>query len=297
MPVVGFIDANGEQIRFADIEAGKGDWGFIPPEILLALSHNYRSADHYGDESVISATTIVAPVQITHLLKRHEVFVDGLGDLWSGLGTAVHALFEANPARGDIAEVQLVADIGGQMIGGTFDLLRPTGEPGHVCGKDYKITSVMSAEMMAHGGLTWNGDKADYFWQAQIYKRIITDPEVQMVVEGKSGKKALLPWPLAGTLEVDGWDIITVLRNWTKRTHGRKFPIPIASIPVPILLENDRIDNYLNQRITLYKAAGMCEDKDLPNCTVEETWEGRRCKDYCAPAGVCHQLHPGLALL
>jgi hypothetical protein len=300
--VAGFRDLNGENVKFDRVYAGDGDFGEMPRALLVTLAKGYRRSGHYGDQDVISVTTLIDSPQIARLHQRHEVFVEPLDGLWTTFGSVAHALFENGASDQDIVEHKLVVDFEGTKIGGTFDLLelqqpaRTAGgitTPAVYSGKDWKVTSSYSIEKMLGGDISWNGEKYTYFWQAQVYKWMIGRPDVQQVItecdmNGQPKRTFLEPWDHAGS-QIDSWNIVAICRNWSARNHKRKIGAPVRVIPVEPLLEDHRIENYLRERTAVWGLSGMCEDHDLPDCSPVENWNGRRCEDWCDVAPYCHQ--------
>lgn len=319
VPVVGFIDDRGERHTFAAIAAGSGTFA-LPRPLVLAFAGGYRAADHYGDTSVVSVTTLINPVQQTRLMQRHDLYVKPLANMWALFGTLGHAVVEGYALDRDdaIAERRLVIERDGQRIGGTFDLLQL--EDGSWHGKDYKVTSAYSvAGMKAHGV---RKSKPEYHIQANIYARMIADADAREVVEIPAmcrgccepiayckldqdcgvppNTHGLAPFEHAG-LEVASWSLVAWVRDW-KADRGSKTmsvtpypsrePVeldPIEIIPIT-LGKAAGVEQYLRERLIEYAASGMCDDTGLPRCSPSETWNGRRCKAYCAAAPVCAQI-------
>lgn len=290
MPIVGFIDDAGSRVSFGELRAGAGVFG-LPRPLLRVLAAGYRSSDHYGAADVVSVTTLGNPVQQTRLLERHDVYVKPLDNLWAVFGSVAHGLFEAEVSELEIAERRLVIDFEGQLVGGTFDLLERDGDGW--LGRDYKVMGTYPiAKMKAEG--VWKA-KPEYLLQANVYRYMLSRPDAREVVlrdgsnhaKSPDGAPVLEPFEHAG-LEVTRWQLVTIGRDWTARENGSTLS-PVELIDVP-LIAPERVENYLRQRITLYQAAGLCDDAGLPACSRDETWNGRRCASYCAAASVCRQL-------
>lgn len=296
MGVVGFIDDSGQRLRFPDVLAGAGSFTTrnghpVPRPMVATLAKSYRAADHYGDERTVSVTSLIAPVQLKRLEQRHEVYVRPLDNLWAAYGTIAHGLYESgvNAEAGDIVERKLVIERDGFKIGGTFDLLElmAVGEDGLRIyqGRDYKVTSAYGVKKMIAEGVY--AAKEDYFWQAQIYRLVAEDPNaVELLPDGTTR-----PWT---PVHIDNWALVAVSRDYNQRSHGVHFG-PVELVPVP-LLAKERVENYIRSRLMVWGASEMCDDAGLPNCTPEETWQGRRCADYCPVAGRCHQYTPELGM-
>jgi hypothetical protein len=66
-------------------------------------------------------------------------------------------------------------------------------------------------------------------------------------------------------------------------------PTPIFMFDLPLWHVTD-INRYIRKRLELHIRAESCPDRELPPCTPEETWDGKRCKHWCEVSGLCHQL-------
>ncbi len=301
MPVVGFTDSNGDRFTFDEVRDGKGRFVTrsgedAPRAMLRSMASNFRGAAHYGDPKAISVTTLISPVQQTRLMERFNVYVGWDDNLWASYGTIAHGFFEAGAGEADIVEHKLVIEREGFKVGGTFDLLEHLdGDLGSgrslYRGMDYKVTSAYGVKKMAAEGV-YKG-KPDYFWQAQLYHLMTQDPDVQQVVE-VDGERTLVPWPHAGKVAIDSWNLVAISRDWNARQHGVHVG-PVEVIRVD-LLALPRVENFLNQKLSAWAASEMSSNSGLPTCTDEETWGGRRCASYCPAARHCHQFDPTLGM-
>jgi len=318
MPVVGFVDSNGEHFTFDEIRQGLGTFltrrgADAPRAMLRALANGFRAGDHYGDPNVISVTTLISPIQKVRLEQRHDLYVEWDANIWATYGTVAHGFFEDGAAEGDIVEHKLVIERQGVKIGGTFDLLemmpelvRVTGVDPLVVkkqyqGRDYKVTSAYGVKGMVQAAaadplMGVYREKPDYFWQGNLYNAMTQDPDVHWVVElkDKDGNvldRVLEPWPYAGKVHIDNWALVAVCRDWSEPKHGKVIgPVEVVTVP---LLPLERVENYLAQRVELYSSCEDWADDKLPECSPVETWTGKRCAKYCAAAPVCHQIGNG----
>jgi hypothetical protein len=299
VPVVGFIDDNGEQIAFAGIVAGLGEFA-LPRPVVVALSRGYRAADHYGSADVVSVTTLINPIRQTRLMQRNEIYVKPLDNMWAVFGTVCHSLLEdaATVLPELVTERRLVIERDGQLIGGTFDLIELDDDLR--IGSDYKVTSAYAVASMIAQGV--RKAKPEYYKQANLYRLMIADPAAREVIPGLDPQHPLTaPFALAGTT-VDRWQIVAWARDFKAdrgsevmsiKPYGARTEVglsPIELIDVP-LGKPDGVEQYLRERLVEYKASAMCDDDGLPHCTDEETWNGRRCAKYCNAAGVCSQFN------
>jgi hypothetical protein len=288
VPVVGFIDDAGKRVKFADIASGKGEW-WLPRPLLRALSRSYRSADHYGAGDVISVTTLGNPVQQIRLMQRHDVYVEPLRSLWAMHGTLAHAWLEAglDPDSGnEVAERRLVIDFEGQLVGGTFDLIERDDESAPWVGQDYKVLGGYKVAKMVNEGAVKGA--LEYVMQANVYRYMIARPDCREVIAEREPGHATMwrPFEHAG-LVVPRWRLVTIARDWTASKYEGTIR-PVEPIEIP-LIEPERVEAYMRERIALYTAAEMCDDAGLPECSRDETWNGRRCAQWCDAASVCKQ--------
>jgi hypothetical protein len=291
VPVVGFIDDSGDRVRFDDMRQGEGNFA-LPRPMLRALASGYRASDHYGDADVISVTTLANPAQQVRLTERHDLFVLPDASLWAFFGTLGHGFFEGFEGDDDIVERRLLIDFEGTKVGGTFDLIEKIDGEHH--GRDYKIIGCYPLAQMQRDGVA--KAKPEYALQANVYAYMLSRPDVQEVVQTKNyspggvvtTSATVVPFEHAG-MRVASWELVCVGRDWTKSKNGATLPSPIVRLPVD-LIDHSRVENYLRQRIIVHKAAGLCDDAGLPDCTPSETWGGRRCASWCAAAPVCLQI-------
>ena len=60
----------------------------------------------------------------------------------------------------------------------------------------------------------------------------------------------------------------------------------LAELP---LWPQEVAESYIQGRLRLHVAAELATDSQLPECTDEETWHGRRCERWCEVADLCCQ--------
>lgn len=288
--IAGLVDENGENISFERVRAGEGSFPW-PLPLTRAIAAGFRADDHYGEENVLSATTLIGPPQIRQLTKRHELYVQPLDSLWATYGTLMHSILEDHgldptaggshyvdgvempgpppgwpvPKREILVEHRIIHDFEGQKIAGTIDRYIPgTGE-----GQDWKVTSAYGVKQMLNDGV--KKAKPEYWLQANIYQ-----------------------WLLAQQgYETHSWNLVLISRDYNARQHSNFRPVEV--VPVDLMPLKD-IEVYIRQRIHYHKAAEMCDDAELPSCTDAETWSGRRCEKWCPAADHCIQYHPELGL-
>lgn len=256
--VVGFIDSVGRRIPFAELDTG--EWDYPMPVIRwLAKQHDDHGARYGFKKLGFSVTELVAPTQVTMLKRRHDVYVQPDEGIKSALGTLMHYAIEmATPSNdtGVLREHKMVRELGGVEIGGTADLIN------YNHGSDYKLTSKWSVKKMLDHGV--RAGSPDYFWQGNIYS-----------------------WLYGGAAS---WELVLVTRDHDSRTKHR--PIEVVEVP---LLPAAEVEAYIWGRVAELTRAQNLPDSQLPNCTDEDNWQGRRCAGYCEGAAFCHQFRPELS--
>lgn len=272
--IAGLVDENGENISFERVRAGEGSFPW-PLPLTRAIAAGFRADDHYGEENVLSATTLIGPPQIRQLTKRHELYVQPLDSIWATYGTLMHSILEQHglteyvmdTSAGALVEEKIVHDFEGQKIAGTIDRFIPsTGEL-----QDWKVTSGYGVKQMLNDGVKFA--KPEYWLQQNIYKYLLAT-------------RLDLPPVLSSNL-------VLISRDYNARQHSNFRPVEV--VPVDLMPLAD-IEVYIRQRIHYHKAAEMCDDAELPSCTDAETWSGRRCEKWCPAADHCTQYHPELGL-
>ena len=209
-----------------------------------------------------SVTELQAPARLSTLKQRHwrEITEDVADRVWALYSQGVHAVLrmgEQSPAE------RLMIDIEGYIV---------SGEPDRYCSKtktlsDYKMTSFSR--------IKFGRAPQDVIDQLNMYAAIYR----------------------ANGLEVEFAEAIFIIRDWNKRravasmaraikngTQPQYPQAPVVTIAVP-LRPNARVLDFIKERITAHLSARI----ELPNCTSEERWEGRRCESYCPAAPFCTQ--------
>ncbi len=205
----------------------------------------------------LSVTHIPDSPRVRQLLIRHwdEIECDVSEQLFMLLGISAHSLIEQQ-ARSDAdlfetIEEKLTQKYKGLTIAGKADVLTKDG-----CIKDWKTTSCYTLVYNPDGRMEW-------FWQVNVYKWMFEKAGYDI----KKGK------------------ICAILRDWsrTKMEATPDYPrIPYAELEyvadgsntfMHSLLSNDRIEEYLEERVGLHLTAAELPDEALPPCTREEKWQ------------------------
>src|SRR5690242_2910190 len=147
--IVGFIDALGRRIPFAELETG--EWDYPMPVIRWLAKQHDDHGSRYGFKGLgFSVTELVAPTQVTMLKRRHEVYVQPDEGIKSALGTLMHYAIEMSTPVNDttvLREHKMVREVDGVEIGGTADLIEMED------GSDYKLVAGYSVSKMLNKGV------------------------------------------------------------------------------------------------------------------------------------------------
>lgn len=220
-----------------------------------SLERATANDDYHKGACDFSITELIGPARIRALRKihEHEIVEDVADKLWALYGKMAHKILEQANEK-DLVEKRYFAKIIDKTISGQIDHLDlDTGVL-----SDFKMTTVWS--FMAH-----KPPKPEWLSQLNIQKWLIE----------KNG----------GT--VTGLQIIGLLRDWgpAMAEKDRNYPnTQIAKMVIPIW-PKAQTEEYITERIRAHLSA----DADLPFCTQDEHWRGRRCTRYCSVVKFCSQ--------
>ena len=260
--------------------------GFICPELgnvtyaacfncdheMCGLPLPYRMAaanDREIEEDVYHVTEILKPARQAYLERHNDYYSDPFKKVWATFGTAWHSIpekyAEGNPRF--LQEVGFKALVGDVYLSGRCDLI----DLKRKSMQDWKTTTVFKAtELMG-------GDFAGTYWveQQNIYRVFIA------------------PW-------VEKLEVVALFRDWGPRYAEKCGPVEVINIP--IMKEDDVIDMVMEKLTAITDINLFGIQNDLPNCPVEDCWEGwdkkenrkgrRKCRDYCGAggdSGICTQ--------
>ncbi|MCP4700703.1 MAG: hypothetical protein GY862_28190 [Gammaproteobacteria bacterium] len=189
----------------------------------------------------ISVTSLIGPARKRRLEIDHvnELSVDVADRLWSLYGQIVHGILERADIGEDeiITERRLFIERHGWNLSGQFDRLVLKSS---TVLQDYKFTSVYQIA---------DGVKPEHEAQANIYKLMLEEHGYQ----------------------VDGMEIVAVLRDWSKprAVNDNGYPQkPVVVLDVPVW-PGEKIETFITERLMVHGQA----QTELPVCTSEERWE------------------------
>lgn len=291
MPATMFVCPDGE--RFPIIKClskcrQKQRCMFLPT--LRAVA---ESLDRGLEEATV--TELIAGVRETYLKKTTAYAVDPQNVLYSLHGQAVHALHEGHTSGEILGEIRLKD----KVTSGKFDLYgKIIDEEEGVLG-DLKVTSsykiakalgiykvdVLTGEVYKTGAkkgqpktrkeFRYDGVRHVWEWAVQLnYYRLLLE---------KAG------------FQVNKMFIQAICRDNSLRTAAERGVMKTVYL-IPInRISNRWLERYFGRKAQLLQKA--VEDKRLPvPCTMKETWEGRKCLEYCEVRENCPQAQE-LALL
>ena len=209
----------------------------LPEPIVRVLTQD----DYTRGPSNRSITQLIDSPRVRILRAEHEEDIEeDVSEMtWSVLGRAIHKLFEDETAFG--AEERFFLDRQGWTISGAVDLQ----EEDSTMLTDYKSTSVWS---VIYGKTEWHNQLNAYAWLARHAKG----------------------------LRIDKLQIVTFLRDWSRRESETKknYPAaPLMAIPIPVWPEAQQ-DAYMEGRIKAHQEAEFARitGDQLPPCSDEERW-------------------------
>lgn len=216
----------------------------LPDEVVKAILKD-RYNDDSEEPSDFSITRIIAPIQQTVLLSRHQddtVIADVTDFFWSFLGSIAHQVLEEqwHEQAGSFAEKRLYTTAHGKTISGKLDNYKDWEIRDYKSTKSYKIMK---------------GDYTDWERQLNCYAHLCR-------VNG---------YP------VKAISVIALIFDYKEFESYKKNypPAPVQVIRIP-LWSDDRAKRYLEDRVKDLLRASTINDQSLPYtypCSKEEMWQ------------------------
>lgn len=235
--------------------------------------YHFLFQDYYDlkDKDIISATTLLKPVQEIILTKKYfdEIEINASECLWRLLGSAVHSVLDKMYEGNNLnikREERLFYKINDIIISGKYDLIMNNKL------YDYKYTNVWTIILKSR--------VEDWIKQVSIYR--------------------WLYYKVNNELLNDNGIITVILRDWNKRDILiNNYPqSPIFEISI-ILEDVEEIEKFIIDKIDKIKLAQILDDNGLFTnypCSKEERWYNEkfqkynRCKRFCPPYKFCQQI-------
>jgi len=205
-------------------------------DVILGKTFDLTQAD----PNRIGVTTLINPPRQRLLTVKHwhELEEDVSNHIWRITGNAYHYILAKTNERNRLIEKKIIRIVDGITIVGKLDIY----DTGLI--EDYKITSVWGIKL---------GNKKDWEEQLNCYAWLLR----------KSG------------FAVTGAFVNAILRDWSKselKRYGKDYPpIPFARVKIK-LWSFQKQEQFIRNRIAIYKAAKDLPEEKLPVCSPEERW-------------------------
>lgn len=211
--------------------------------------------DPYDDGGAdISVTRLIDPPRKVELERLHkDSIVEDVADrIFALIGQIGHLILERAGDK-SIVEQRLFADVLGWKVSGQMDYMPNEQEL-----VDYKLTSIWAFK---------DGVKAEYVQQVNLLAYLAERNNIII----KAAK------------------IIAIYRDWSQ---GQKWKADYPEEQVQVwevpLWSPQQQEAFMKERVMLHQHARL----ELPHCTPEETWKGKRCERYCRAAPWCFAIDP-----
>ncbi len=223
----------------------------LPEAIYEAVAN-----DPYNKgEADFSITELLKPPRQRALQAKHkdEITEDVADRLWSLYGQIAHTILERSN-KNDLVEKRFFVDVRDRTVSGQIDTLSIDG--GVL--SDFKFTSAWG----------FSGNK-------EAKPEHVQQLNMQAYLLSRNG------------YEAKELQIIALLRDWqiSKAKIDKKYPQgPIIVQPIPKWTNSETL-LFMETKISEHEHAF----RELPECSSEETWKTRRCRDYCNVNTFCEQ--------
>lgn len=202
--------------------------------------------DYDYDENALSATTLMQPPRAYALKKQNwedlEIDIEDL--IASRYGTAVHDSVEKVGLTGCKQEERLRKTVKNRVITGKFDILKAVGN------NQWQLIDVKSTSVWTY---IYGSKDDDYRTQLSIYRWLALQNGYNVVGTGKV------------------WFIFT---DWSaaKAKQDHNYPQTRIIVKDFDLWTDDRVLNYIGERIDLFNSVLKQTQDQMPRCTDEELW-------------------------
>jgi hypothetical protein len=216
----------------------------LPDEIVNAFLKD-RYTDETEDPFDYSASTLVAPIQLTVLKKRHPhklVVRDVVDFFWRFMGSIAHNVLEEawHESMGSKVEKRLYLEVAGKVLAGKIDCYGDGQLRDYKTCKAYKIVK---------------GKYDEWEQQLNIYAQLLIENGYLLSI----------------------LKIYALIFDWKETETGKKnYPdAPVAIIPFRLWADRERAD-FIYQRIMLLEKAFGLTDEQLAEqipCSRREMWQ------------------------
>lgn len=214
-------------------------------DAIVSISSDY---DKVGWMSV---TTLIDAPRSKILEQRHadDIIEDASDLIWSFIGSLGHLIAERNASVGAMAEQRFIEEVAGKPISFKPDLLtKDESRPGYWVLDDFKVTSVYVLKDAVNSGKV----KKEWERQLNVYSYLLS---------------------IVG-IKVSKIQLQIIGRDWRQSELMREHNYPPSQFHVQPVRQwdNKEAEQYLIERIELFKACEKLADDELPECTQEQRW-------------------------
>lgn len=225
------------------------------PEPFVVAVEEIRAKKDYD----FSVTEIVRPLQMIYLQQTNDYEVDAMNNVQAMMGTAFHYYMESQKTKlkdpdDYIMEQRYYKKIQGLVISGQADLYRKSNKVLW----DYKTTSMYKVGKALSGNTLENS--REWVIQTNCY-RYMSNLECKKIM------------------------VLAIIKDFKKSNNYGLFK-PAVVIELP-LIKSESVEKWLDNRVK--KIKDVLDTGKFPPCTDEDTWGGRRCKDWCDVNVFCKQ--------
>ena len=227
-----------------------------------------------GDREIIpkmySVTELVKPRQQVYYSRNFDYWVSPESQVWLTFGTGIHKAIEMGYDRiqnknnhiiEKRCEVSLQTPMGVAVLRGTPDHVDLTENTLY----DYKSSGSFQVKKLWQAvmdGATWLEE--DYFIQLNVYRAFF--------------------YPTISRLR-----LVCLVKDWTTRMTGEMNRIEFVEVPVANV---EDVKVWAIDRISTFMLDEL-NPGSIAKCGPKDTWDGRRCREYCNAADVCPQFKGG----
>lgn len=208
-----------------------------------------------GDADITCTELIAPPRQIALRSKfREEITEDVSEVLYRLWGQAIHTILE-RASMDSFVEKRLTAKCNGWKISGKVDLIIEKDRTTIV---DWKSPSVFNVR---------EGHKDEWIWQLQVLRWLAEQ----------------------NGIHIDALENDVLFRDFRPSEARRYDWYPTRAMRMPVEpWDLEQAKDWMVDRVKLHQDSR----NNLPNCSMDETWKGRRCAGYCNVFFVCSQANP-----
>lgn len=288
MPATQFICPSGEQVAINQCLAECPNAIRCMGKPTLEAVANSVSDRKLGNK--YSVTELISGAREVYLKKTTDYSIDPQSQIFAMHGTAVHSICEKHSSSFTLTEVRLTNDIFTGQIDAFGDLL---GNGKNIL-LDYKVTSSFKAAMAL--GYYKVDEPTGEFYKTGAKKG---QEKTKKVVKA-GGVKHILEWAIQinayrmlleeHNFKVDDMHIQMYVRDYSLRIAAERN----VEKPIYLIKVNKISDIWLKRYFAIKKrrleeamATGV-----LPAfCSKRESWNGRKCQDYCNVFEACKQAY------